>query len=576
MKTNIRKIMAAAITAATIAGTLTSAPVYAEDNSPKNSTEAVEQMGLGFNLGKTFNCNLSGRKNIENLKARVDAAYKAGFNTIRIPVRWTDHMDDDGNIIEDDETRMVKEIVDYCEDKDLYVILGSMNDLGEEENSRWDLSDVLDNDFKKEYRNMWSDIADIFEENDYHVVFEPYNEIKNIKGETESYGYGYKNKDDNPYFDSYYFAGRCGNLKYVMSLNKEFASIMKDVAPDKFYMVGSYNADPRSAYTNYFNDTWQNWNDQYVNYDTYGGEWWKTFWMPKGVDQDKAIYFCHIYKYGDDFTNEVERLQKKFKADGIKLPIYVDENGCHRDNMLQEGYINGLVKNVKYMTETRKSGLALWDDTQSMSFMNFGTWDWHNEDLISAMIETAGQSAREEITKEPVPYTVTYRMQNKYDLRGYDVVEEETLYGEPSSVVEVEPKEYEGYETPENASLEITPDGEANVVFDYKLKEYHIYFECNGGTLEDRGCVKNNSMLATYLLEFGRNLPTPVREGYTFAGWIANEELNGSPVPYYATMDAHDLTLYARWEKDASNNSDEAVNDEFLEDESSDDLVITE
>ena len=359
-----------------------------EEVIPSSNYEIVEQMGLGFNLGKTFSQTLSDNLDINKMKKRVDAAYMAGFNTIRIPVQWSTHMDESGNIAKDDVILELEEIVEYCIDKDLYVILGSMGDLGENSSSRWDLPDVATDAFKTEYRNMWTDIAEIFADCDYHLVFEAYNEVKNNNEDVSGYGYSY-GSNYTARADSYYFAGRCGNLINMVDLNKTFSSIMADVAPDRYYMISSYNADPRSAYTDYTNMTWENSRDHYIN-----GSWNNTWFTMKGVDTTKAIYNCHMYKYGSTFTNEIAVLKNTFAKRGIQVPIYVDESGTHTANIGTSGVKSDYVIPVSYMTQDMASGICLWDDTQSMSYLNKSNYTWYNEDLISAMVEAAGQSPR--------------------------------------------------------------------------------------------------------------------------------------------------------------------------------------
>ena len=114
--------------------------VKVEENIPKNNYDIVEDMGLGFNIGKTFSQEVSSNKNIDSIKKRIDATYEEGFTTVRIPVKWSSHIDDNGYMLQDDTVSMIKDAVDYAYKKDMYIILGSMGDVGEDSSSRWDLS----------------------------------------------------------------------------------------------------------------------------------------------------------------------------------------------------------------------------------------------------------------------------------------------------------------------------------------------------------------------------------------------------------------------------------------------------
>ena len=62
-------------------------------------------------------------------------------------------------------------------------------------------------------------------------------------------------------------------------------------------------------------------------------------------------------------------------------------------------------------------------------------------------------------------------------------------------------------------------------------------------------------LLETYPLEFkvgvGTTLPTPTRSGYDFGGWYTNSEFTGTPLNKIATTVINDVTLYAKWTKEA-------------------------
>ena len=80
-----------------------SVALWAQTN-PLNMTTAqvVKDMGLGINLGNTFESQGSNESNYETAwgspkitKAMIDGYANAGFKTVRIPVRWTNLMTSD-------------------------------------------------------------------------------------------------------------------------------------------------------------------------------------------------------------------------------------------------------------------------------------------------------------------------------------------------------------------------------------------------------------------------------------------------------------------------------------------------
>lgn len=75
----------------------------------------------------------------------------------------------------------------------------------------------------------------------------------------------------------------------------------------------------------------------------------------------------------------------------------------------------------------------------------------------------------------------------------------------------------------------------------YDALEATIAFESNGGS-------KVASLVGETDGAVDAMLPTPVREGYTFAGWYSNEKLNGEPLSALPSVfPAGTTTYYAKW-----------------------------
>lgn len=103
---------------------------------------------------------------------------EAGFQTVRIPVSWADHMDEEGNVSEVWMNR-VQEVVDMAMEEDLYVIL----DIHHE---NW-MSLIPDQEEKIEdrLRKLWKQIAVRFESYDEKLLFEGMNEPRQHDSEYE-------------------------------------------------------------------------------------------------------------------------------------------------------------------------------------------------------------------------------------------------------------------------------------------------------------------------------------------------------------------------------------------------------
>ena len=107
--------------------------------SNKNSLEIVQDMGIGYNLGNTFDSfdfiteintpkeQITLMGNILPTKTMIKRIKRYGFKTIRFPVTWIFFIDDNGNV-KSDWMILVKEVVDLIVNLDLYCILNVYND----------------------------------------------------------------------------------------------------------------------------------------------------------------------------------------------------------------------------------------------------------------------------------------------------------------------------------------------------------------------------------------------------------------------------------------------------------------
>lgn len=170
----------------------------------ETATEAVKNMGVGWNLGNTLDANGHTVTSDFNLDAYwgcqgVDSEYywgqkpttkelfvmmkNAGFGAIRVPVTWYNHMDKNGNVNAAWMAR-VHQVVDYVIDAGLYCIVNVHHDTGaDSENSKsWLKADMTTyNNQKARYEHLWQQIANEFKDYDQHLLFESYNEMLDIK-----------------------------------------------------------------------------------------------------------------------------------------------------------------------------------------------------------------------------------------------------------------------------------------------------------------------------------------------------------------------------------------------------------
>lgn len=177
------KKMLCALLAALMLLTAISTAASAEELTGLTASEIVAQMGIGWNLGNTFDAT-GGNKTLVysqeqswgNPKVTPELIRKvkeAGFSTIRIPVTWYRQLSYDGKFtINPAFLARVKEVVDMAYAEGLYVIINMHHE-------EWLNSKDLDKDYEKigvQLAAMWRQIADAFAEYDQHLIFEGMNE----------------------------------------------------------------------------------------------------------------------------------------------------------------------------------------------------------------------------------------------------------------------------------------------------------------------------------------------------------------------------------------------------------------
>lgn len=144
------------------------------DGTPILAKTAAAGMGKGFNLGQMFE-STQHPPTFAAATAKIDAYYAKGFRLVRIPVTWTEVTNGDtlvGDPAIGDVNRshprllVIEQVVDYALSKpDLYVVLNAHHEAALKTQSR---AAVLE--------RLWSDIAEIFADRDYHLLFEILNE----------------------------------------------------------------------------------------------------------------------------------------------------------------------------------------------------------------------------------------------------------------------------------------------------------------------------------------------------------------------------------------------------------------
>ncbi len=157
-------------------------------------TESVRfaaSLGAGWNLGNTLEAwripepedTETCWGNPKTTKKQIEFIKECGFGTVRIPVTWFQHLDENGNI-EEEWLDRVNEVVDYVIDSGMFAVLNIQHD-----DQDWLVADREHEDKARETLvKIWTQISRRFAGYDERLVFDLMNEPRVVGADDEWQG----------------------------------------------------------------------------------------------------------------------------------------------------------------------------------------------------------------------------------------------------------------------------------------------------------------------------------------------------------------------------------------------------
>lgn len=216
MYNNVKRVVSVAAAAACLFSAVKLVPFSFEDVSAAEIMtpfEITKDIKIGWNLGNSLDSTTSisdpspadtetAWGNPVTTKAMIDTVKAKGFNAIRVPTTWYQHLDSNNNI-DTDYLDRVQEVVDYAYKQGMYVILNVHHEAWV---NRPDLGTAYD-EMSVKLTAIWKQIAERFADYDQHLIFEGMNEPRAAETDHEWYGplqseYDTINKLDQDFVDT--------------------------------------------------------------------------------------------------------------------------------------------------------------------------------------------------------------------------------------------------------------------------------------------------------------------------------------------------------------------------------------
>lgn len=211
----------------------------------------IKGLRVGWNLGNTFDAfngtNITNDldyetswSGIKTTKQMIDAVKAKGFNTVRIPVSWSVHVTGSDCKINDQWMNRVQEVVNYCIDNNMYVILNCHHDC--DKSRGYFPSSQYMNTSRNYITKIWAQIAAKFANYDNHLIFEGMNEPR-LVGHTNEW---WPDLTNSEIIDS---------INCINTLNQDFVNTVRSTGGNnasRYLMVPGYVACPDGATNDYF------------------------------------------------------------------------------------------------------------------------------------------------------------------------------------------------------------------------------------------------------------------------------------------------------------------------------------
>ncbi|GAA3234592.1 cellulase family glycosylhydrolase [Dactylosporangium siamense] len=332
-------------------------PSRSASASPSTSTSpqpsgdamaAVAAMQPGWNLGNSLDATGADETSWGNPRvtaALLDNIRAQGFNSVRIPVTWGQHMGGAPNYTVDAAwLARVKEVVDWALADGFYVMINVHHD-------SWQWLNTMPGDranVQNKYNALWTQLAAAFRGSSPKLVFESVNE---------------------PQFTG--SSGDAQNAELLAVLNKEFHRIVRasgGTNATRLLVLPTLHTSADQARIDELTSTFNQLNDRNLIATVhFYGYWPFSVNVAGGTRFDPAVE--------QDLVGQFDRVANAFVARGI--PVIIGEYGLlgfdRHTGTIEQGEKLKFFEYLGHYARTKKLTTMLWDNGQHFGRTSF-TW----------------------------------------------------------------------------------------------------------------------------------------------------------------------------------------------------------
>jgi aryl-phospho-beta-D-glucosidase BglC (GH1 family) len=356
----------------------------------------TSQMTVGWNLGNTLDCSGTGYSSTANPSKFATAwgnpvptaelfqtVKDAGFNTVRIPTTWYEHIEWDESsqmyVINDSWMDFVKQTVDYAYDEGMFVILNVHH---EDWVNVSEFTDATYEEAAKKMEDIWTQIADEFADYDQHLIFEGMNEPRQTGlGSTVEWG-----------------SGDTNSRAYINKLNAVFVNTIRSQGSsanaERLLMLPGYCASAESAS---YVDIPANSGNVAISVHAYS-----PYYFTMATDSMANHTFPGSSGWGENYEQSLDSLFNSLKqiSQSKNVPIVIGEFGASDfDNTDSR-----VAWATYYLTKAKEAGFpcVLWDNNVSNDgsgeahgylYRLTNTWYPNSAPVVKAMMNVYGISS---------------------------------------------------------------------------------------------------------------------------------------------------------------------------------------